>query len=126
MTALSPGAYDTFQCGNAGCGARLVKCHNYAVEHVCNRCVFVADDFAGAAPLCNYCRYNDTIPDLAIAGNRELWARLELAKRRLLHTLDLLSLPYGARAAGSATTFRGQRAGEVLPGTGNEDGRDVS
>jgi len=100
LSALLPSANDTFQCGNAGCGARLVKCHNYAVEHVCNRCVVVADDFTGAAPLCDYCRYNDTIPDLAIAGNREMWARLELAKRRLLYTLDLLSLPYGARGDG--------------------------
>ncbi len=100
LTALNPLANDAFQCGNTGRGARLAKCRNDAVEHVCNRCVVVADDFSGDAPLCDYCRYNDTIPDLAIAGNREMWARLERAKRRLLYTLDLLRLPYGTHADG--------------------------
>jgi hypothetical protein len=37
----------------------------------------------------------ETIPDLSVPGNREKWARLEAAKRRLLYTLDLLGLPYG-------------------------------
>jgi hypothetical protein len=45
--------------------------------------------------LCAYCNFNDTIPDLTVPGNREMWERLEKAKRRLLYTLDLLELPYG-------------------------------
>lgn len=100
MTALLPDASGAFQCANAACGAQLAKCHNYAIEQVCNRCVVVSDEVAGDPALCDYCRYNDTIPDLTVAGNREMWARLELAKRRLLYTLDLLRLPYGARADG--------------------------
>jgi hypothetical protein len=36
----------------------------------------------------------ETIPDLTVVGNREKWARLEAAKRRLLYTLDRLGLPY--------------------------------
>jgi hypothetical protein len=47
--------------------------------------------------LCDYCRFNDTIPDLNVPGNREMWLRLEEAKRRLLYTLDLLGLPYGTK-----------------------------
>jgi len=35
-----------------------------------------------------------TIPDLSVDGNREKWARLEAAKRRLLYTLDRIGLPY--------------------------------
>ena len=64
-----------------------------------NRCV--TDAFLPATlstsvtRLCDYCRYNDTIPDLSVEGNRERWYRLETGKRRLLYTLDLLSLPYG-------------------------------
>lgn len=45
--------------------------------------------------LCDYCRYNDTIPDLSVEGNRERWYRLETGKRRLLYTIDVLGLPYG-------------------------------
>jgi hypothetical protein len=51
------------------------------------------------AALCNCCVYNDTIPDLTVEGNREKWARLESAKRRLFYTLDLLKLPYGSAAS---------------------------
>ena len=28
-----------YQCAHPGCGMALIKCHNYAVEQVCNRCV---------------------------------------------------------------------------------------
>jgi hypothetical protein len=44
--------------------------------------------------LCSACRLTETIPDLAMPGHREKWARLEAAKRRLLYTLDRLGLPY--------------------------------
>ena len=44
--------------------------------------------------LCSACQLTETIPDLSVAGNREKWARLEAAKRRLLYTLDRLGLPY--------------------------------
>ena len=89
MTALVPDG-ERLRCGRSGCGAPLVKCSNYALERVCNRCCP-----ADAPGLCDYCRFNATIPDLSVEGNRERWARLEAAKRRLLYTLDLLGLPYG-------------------------------
>ncbi len=98
MTALHPVSEGRFQCGHASCGAPLVKCHNYAMEQVCNRCC--PAETAAHAPLCDYCRFNDTIPDLGVPGNREKWARLEAAKRRLLYVLDLLRLPYGRREDG--------------------------
>jgi hypothetical protein len=100
MTALERTSDGKLQCANSECGALLVKCHNYGVEKVCNRCCAAQPDSDGKAPLCDYCRFNDTIPDLSIAGNREMWARLEAAKRRLLYTLDLLKLPYGSRKDG--------------------------
>ena len=57
----------------------------------------IASQSAADAPvtrLCLACQLTETIPDLSVAGNREKWARLEAAKRRLLYTLDRLGLPY--------------------------------
>jgi hypothetical protein len=49
---------------------------------------------APANRLCAACQLTETIPDLSMAGNREKWARLEAAKRRLLYTFDRLGMPY--------------------------------
>jgi hypothetical protein len=94
-----------YVCGHADCRQPLRKCQNYAVENVCNRC-YVA--VPGSAPeqgsaasspgpgnrLCTACQLTETIPDLSVPGNREKWARLEAAKRRLLYALDRIGLPY--------------------------------
>ena len=56
---------------------------------VCNWLV-PADDAAG---FCAACRHNHVIPDLTIAGNDALWARLESAKHRLFYSLIRLGLP---------------------------------
>jgi hypothetical protein len=100
MTSLEPlgdvanpaGSHD-YRCSHADCDARIRKCHNYAVENICNRMFVPAEDDAADA-LCTSCRLTETIPDLNVPGNREKWARLEAAKRRLLYTLDRLGLPY--------------------------------
>ena len=84
-----------YRCGHSECGALLAKCHNYAVEGVCNRCIAHQGELPAAGALCDCCRFNDTIPDLTVEGNREKWGRLEAAKRRLLYSLDTLGLPYG-------------------------------
>ena len=39
IAALEPSGDGTYSCANAGCGTKLIKCANYAVEHVCNRCL---------------------------------------------------------------------------------------
>ncbi len=95
LNGLLDRADGTFQCGFGDCHSPLVKCHNYHVEHVCNRCLLANPNEVSGTRLCDYCRYNETIPDLSVEGNRERWYRLETAKRRLLYTLDLLKLPYG-------------------------------
>ena len=51
-------------------------------------------------PLCDCCRFNDTIPDLTVTGNLQKWYRLEAAKRRLFYDLGELGLPYGTAADG--------------------------
>ncbi|HRQ48805.1 MAG TPA: putative zinc-binding metallopeptidase, partial [Rhodocyclaceae bacterium] len=42
---------------------------------------------------CRSCRLNRTIPDLGVAGNKDLWQSLETEKRRLVFTLLRLGLP---------------------------------
>ncbi|HSS64218.1 MAG TPA: putative zinc-binding metallopeptidase [Gammaproteobacteria bacterium] len=100
LIALRHESDGVYRCGNTDCAARLAKCHNYAVENVCNRCVPLNDFPPDPAVLCDCCVYNDTIPDLTVEGNRVKWARLESAKRRLFYTLDLLGLPHGTAASG--------------------------
>ena len=99
-----------YRCGHEDCGQPLRKCHNYAVENICNHCyipdatIANADGAGQGNPnavvvepidrLCVACQLTTTIPDLTIGGNREKWARLEASKRRLLYTLDRIGLPY--------------------------------
>ena len=95
LRALTSGEDGQYYCGEASCGAALTKCYNYAEEHVCNRCVLTGNVSSDGRTFCDYCRFNDTIPDLTVEGNREKWQSLENAKRRLFYTLDLLRAPYG-------------------------------
>ncbi len=65
------------------------KCANYEQHAVCNWMVPVADthDFCAA------CRLNQTIPDLSVEGNVDLWRTLETEKRRLVYSLLRSGLP---------------------------------
>ena len=87
------------------CSTPLSKCSNYASYNVCNRfvaCMPPAGSQQGtsAGVFCDSCRFNRTIPDLSVAGNKEKWYRLEAAKRRTLYDLDMIGLPYGNKADG--------------------------
>ncbi len=72
----------------------LRLCLNYAQHDVCNW-AFAADS---AEELCSSCRLTQTIPNLSRPGNARLWYKLEVAKRRLVYTLDQLGLPLKSRA----------------------------
>jgi hypothetical protein len=118
-------AVATYRCGNPKCHAVVVKCRNYSDEHVCNR-VFVPSTASDEEGLCKACRLNDVIPDLAINGNRELWAKLELAKRRLLLQLDEVGLKYAAEDVGDELPLQfdfkaSTPEAQIL--TGHADGR---
>jgi len=65
------------------------QCQNYALEGVCNWMV-AADD---AQALCRSCRLTRVIPALGPPGNRERWAALEQAKRRVIYSLIEYRLP---------------------------------
>lgn len=106
------------RCADPGCGALLAKCVNYAREDVCNRCVPAEGLAAEAEPLCDCCRFNETIPDLSVPGNREKWARIERAKRRLFYILDALGLPYGTSAEGFEPPLAFDFKGDTVPADG--------
>ncbi len=73
-----------------GAGGRWVACANRLQHRVCNWLVPAADP----NPLCEACRLNRVIPNLEPPRNRELWARMEQAKRRLVYSLLSLGLPF--------------------------------
>ena len=72
---------------------RLRLCQNYATHNVCNVALHASDPNT----LCRACRLTKTIPNLGKPVNHRLWYDLEVAKRRLLYTLDRLHLPVGPR-----------------------------
>lgn len=100
-----------FRCLGDGCGVLLTKCANYSEHMVCNRFV----DGPSADAYCDYCRLNDTVPDLSVEGNREKWARIEIAKRRLLYMLDLLGIPYGRADRGFDPPLSFDFKADVIP-----------
>ena len=67
----------------------LRLCQNYWQRDVCNWAL----PFDDPNSLCRACRLTRTIPNLSRAGNDRLWYKLEVAKRRLIYTLDQLGLP---------------------------------
>ncbi len=70
------------------------KCANYVHEGVCNWMV----PTSSAEVLCQACRLNNVIPNLSEPANRERWQEVELAKRRLVYSLDRLRLPVITKA----------------------------
>lgn len=64
-------------------------CDNGARYGVCNWLVPASEK----GSLCHGCRYNRTIPWLGNEDNIGRWRRFEIAKKRLLYTLNSLHLP---------------------------------
>jgi hypothetical protein len=75
-------------------GALYRKCQNYTDFGVCNW--MVAQKQEGES-FCVSCRMNEIIPDLSLDRNRESWAAVEGAKRRLVYTLIPLNLPVASK-----------------------------
>ena len=117
LVTLLPGASAQFQCGNPNCSAALEKCFNYSEYEVCNQCV-VAPSSAAQPPLCDCCRFNQTIPDLTVPGNLQKWYRLEAAKRRLFYDLRQLGLPYGTAEDGIEPALGFDFKADEIPGSG--------
>ena len=100
------------------CKSRLVKCTNYAEHNVCNRFLVRngSDGInSGVNLYCDCCRFNRTIPDLSVEGNRAKWYRLEAAKRRTLYDLDMVGFPYGTEKDGIVPRLAFEFKGDVIP-----------
>jgi hypothetical protein len=70
------------------------RCRNFELEGACNWLVQTSQVQA----YCLSCRLSEVVPDLSEATNRTAWVEIELAKRRLLHTLFALNLPVASKA----------------------------
>jgi hypothetical protein len=76
-------------------GALYKKCQNYAAAGVCNWMIPQNENES----FCASCRLNEIIPDLSSEQNRNLWARIENSKRRLVYSLIRLNLPIQSKKA---------------------------
>lgn len=70
------------------------KCRDYAEESVCN---WMIPESESREVFCASCRLNEMIPDLSEQPNRDLWARIENAKRRLVYSLLSMKLPVSSK-----------------------------
>jgi hypothetical protein len=119
----APALVPTHATGRSGVRRRRYRlCANYTEHGVCNWAV-VADD---ADVLCEACRLNDVIPNLAEPRALTAWRQMEIAKRRLLYTVMQLDLPVETKAdsdRGLAFSFmRDQDGGKTRVFTGHNDG----
>jgi hypothetical protein len=80
-------------------GQSYRKCENYAQENVCNWMIPAASE----DKFCVACKLNQTIPDLSQPANREYWAKIETAKRRLVYSLLNLGLPVVSKLENAET-----------------------
>jgi hypothetical protein len=103
-------------------GRSYRSCANSLQYETCNWLIPIEDPH----PLCPSCRLNETIPDLSVPGNRELWSKFEQAKRRVIYSLLRLNLPTHSVPAQNRPALRFRFLAD-LPGrvpvlTGHENG----
>lgn len=101
--------------------AQYRLCENYVQNNVCNWAVEAHDP----EPFCRSCRLTETIPNLTVDGNKMAWSRLEMAKRRLVYSLDALRLPVVSKKVdpqhGLAFKFLADNPGKPVL-TGHDEG----
>lgn len=104
----------------------LRRCTNFDSPAVCNWMVVVPADGSEASLWCESCRLNHVVPDLGNPEYAQLWARIEIAKRRLVSSLLAIGLPVRSKVHddpehGVMFDFlHGERERPVL--TGHDDG----
>lgn len=90
LSALEPLSTEVWKALSVQHPDRTFKqCANYLNHQVCNWMI-PANEKEG---FCASCRLNEVIPNLGKEINRELWKKVEAAKRQLLFTLYSLKLP---------------------------------
>jgi hypothetical protein len=97
-------------------------CKNSLDYGSCNHLVKAAD----ASLICRTCHFTEIAPDLTIEANRELWAVMEQAKRRLLFSLFQLGIPplskFEDPVKGLSFCFLAEGQGHEKVITGHMDG----
>ncbi len=97
-------------------------CGNYINHNVCNWAIPAEKPDT----LCASCQLTRVIPDLTKQENRELWCRLEIAKRRLVYSLMEFKLPVAPKSPdnvmGLEFRFVGNPPGGPRILTGHDDG----
>lgn len=88
------------------------KCANYSQAGVCNW--LVSSD--SQEDLCQACHLNNVIPDLTDPEQKARWHETELAKRRLVYSLNRLGLPVIAKSDDPARGL----AFDIKAGSGDE------
>ncbi|BAM02632.1 putative zinc-binding metallopeptidase [Phycisphaera mikurensis] len=118
MTAVEPHRGDADPAARRclATGRTLFPCSNRSLHRVCNRYVLAPEDGSDAEALCDYCKLNDTIPDLSIPGHLERWADLEAAKRRVLWGFDHQGIPYGGEGSGCSPPLSFRFMADAVPG----------
>ncbi len=124
LSALEPAAHDKgelWQPLATKKGQTYRLCSNYSEHAVCNWAVPAAQ----AEARCGACQLNSVIPNLGEPGSREVWARLEIAKHRLVYSLLQLGLPVEPRTEanprGLSFEFKRDEPGEKVL-TGHHEG----
>jgi hypothetical protein len=94
MSALEPAGDGRWRPADPGSQQHRYRCcRNDSGEQACNW-MLPADS---GKTFCDACRFNRTIPNPGVTGNRVRWRRLETGKRRLVYSLLWLGRPAGVR-----------------------------
>ena len=119
MAAMKPAESGLWRAsGDEGEQRRYRPCANRIEHDICNWAMPVTADGAPAAngELCSSCRLTRVIPDISVDGNKAAWYRIEVAKRRLIYTLNGLRLPLDpSRSAGDGGIVFEFRADSISP-----------
>jgi hypothetical protein len=123
LCALEPAGNETWRpLASAVRGQLYRKCANEQQHQICNWMVTAEDK----NQFCVSCQLTEIIPDLTVAGNKERWHRLEMAKRRVVFTLLRLGLPMEGAGDEKRPPLRFRFLGDVAGGkpmfTGHENG----
>jgi len=122
MGAFEPRADGPWQRLREGAAPRQ-PCRNYVQAQACNWMLPAGD---AVSPYCLSCRTTEIVPALDKAENQAAWARIELAKRRVVYSLLVLRLPVRSRTEDPAHGLSFRFLEELTPAqpvtTGHDNG----
>ena len=119
LVSLDPAGGHRWTSPVAPSGRPFQLCANYTLHHVCNWAFPTGGQGSdGRLELCSACKLTRTIPNLSRDGNARRWYKLEVAKRRLVYTLEQLGLSYASKLEDPAGGLAFEFLEDPAPGTG--------